>query len=101
MVYPLVLEYLRDCAPGQWALLMRPELLAKDQYWGTARQVTEPRSLPEGFIAGSKGDRDRQTQQVLVPKAHKHLKEIKKFYRVKLGNLIATAINYAWGKLDR
>jgi hypothetical protein len=103
VVYPRVLQYLLACTtPPDRYIVLDPEAVAQDLYWGTAREATEPRRLPEGLRSGQKGpDRDRQVQQILEPAAHEHLRAIKKYYRVSINDLAASAIMYAWGKMDR
>jgi hypothetical protein len=101
LVYPLVLEYLRDCAmSSDWEKLRKPGAVAEDQYWGTARELEEPRELPQGYVAEAKSDRDRQLQQVLEPEAHAHLRAIKQYYRVQINDLVASAIEHALKKME-
>lgn len=97
LVYPLVLEYLQSAAHGaDWHILRDPDLVANDVYWGTLAEALRPRSLPNGLKRGLAGSTAQALlQQKLTAEQLKHLRDIEKYYRVSISDLVVAAINKA------
>lgn len=96
LIYPLILEYLKACAPvGDRHTLMHADLVLKDDYWGTADEVMNPRTLPAA-IQDTDEPRPFISQQFMSEIALMHLRGIERFYGIKLHNLAASAINWFW-----
>lgn len=94
-IYPVVLVYLRDRAhPVDRLTVLRLEELQKDRYWGTEREITEPRELPEGAERFT-GKRPKFTQQIMQRRGRQHLRAIQKYYNCEAGDLVRPALAYA------
>jgi|SRR5579871_1822724 len=96
LVYPLVIEYLMHAAKSSdWLVIKDPAALARDEHWGTAAEARNPRALPNGLQRGiaDKKEAGALLQQSMAPDDLKHLRDIERYYRVSVADLVVAALN--------